>query len=250
MTSSEYVEKFKVAVKCEATRKRYSDTNKHNGDWISRAKIAGDDLVEYRLKMGAAVSEAIMSDPDERVRRAQQTATNNKTPEAREKSRVTAIKTSARPEILQARTLRLQSSYKPSKPERVLSTFLTPLGFRWNCLISDSSFSKKTHRRQIDFTNHEMKTLIEFDGAHHFMTAWKRMPLEDIQKNDLELDAWAVKNGYMLLRIGYTQFKTKTGVILCEQKLLERLNQFSVGVHCFGAEYGDRNLLVSTEVAQ
>lgn len=188
-----------------------------------------------------------MSDLDERHRRSEQMATNNRTPEAREKSRLTAIKTSARPEIIAARTKRLQSSYKPSKPERVIFELLQPLGFRWNCLISDPFFSKKTHRRQVDFINHTTKTMIEFDGGHHFRISWKRMPLEEIQKNDHELDIWAQEHGYMLIRIGHTQFKTRDENLLCWSEVANKLKNFTPGVFCFGSEYGERNVLRTLE---
>lgn len=225
------------------TSERSASTFKDRGQnfaWLKRAKERGDDLSAYREKMGDAVRRAALSNPEERARRARQMATNNRTPEARKKSSETAKLTSARPEILQARTLRLQKSYCPSGAERVIQQLMAEHGFIRNILVSDDSFRTKTHRRQIDFANHSKKIFIEFDGQQHFMPAWKRMPLDEIHINDVELDRWSIKNGYSLIRIGWKNFNSRKSSLDDRAKaalfdLIERPNLR--GVWLIGDEY-------------
>lgn len=239
------------------THAKYSAFNKINGNWIGRANAAGRDLTDYRIKMGDAVRASVMSNFEERTRRSRQMAINNKTPEARTKSSVTAKITSARPDIIEARTKRLQNSYKPSKPERFLEDLLVPVGFKRNYLISDTFFSKPSHRRQVDFIDHNRKIMIEFDGAQHFHESWKRMPLTLIQQNDRELDEWAINHGYVLIRVGYSQYKSRDNMLLrnCIHQLFELFESADHGkVYYLGEEYGDKNSLIvglhSTHVEQ
>lgn len=227
-------------IKCHDTTLKYTEQNRINCDWIKRKKENGDDLSEYRSKMGNAVRNSIMSNPVERARRSYQLGLNNQTPAARELSRITAIKTSARPDIIAARTKRLQNSYKPSRPESCLMTLLKPYGFTRNCFISDTTFHNGSHRRQVDFVNHNRKIFIEFDGQHHFTSSWKRLALESIQKNDVALDKWVLNNHYTLIRVGWKQFHSRKNELTesCRLALVNLLNQPTLeGVWLIGNEY-------------
>lgn len=189
-----------------------------------------------------------MANPDERARRSKLAKTTitawATSDEGRRTASETAKKTSARPEIIEQRTKRLVDSYKPSKGERVLQTFLTPFGFRRNVLITSQEFSAATHKRQIDFMNRERKIAIEFDGQQHFIPAWKRMPLDKIHTNDVELGRWCTNNGCVLIRIGYAHYvrKCETMSDECIKFLTELLtNDVSPGVYLLGKEYTQHN---------
>lgn len=225
-------------ITCDASAETFKARGQ-NFAWLKRAKERGDDLSEYRSRMSVAVRNAVMSDPEERKRRSEQMAANNRTTEARERSSRTAKVTSARPDVIEARTLRLQNSYKPSRGERAFESFLKPLGFKRNMLISDASFQTPSKRRQVDFVNHASKVLVEFDGQHHFCDSWKRLSIDVIHQNDRELDRWAIKNGYMLIRVGWKSFKYKSDSIMdeCKHVFHSLLKNIEPRVVCIGNEY-------------
>jgi very-short-patch-repair endonuclease/DNA-directed RNA polymerase subunit RPC12/RpoP len=244
----EYVQQFPGSlITCEKSAAKFKARGV-NGDWIRRANERGDDLTEYKKKMGEAVRKSIMSNPKERARRSELAkmtinawATSD---EGRRIASETAKKTSARPEILEQRTKRLVDSYKPSKGERVLQIFLTPFGFKRNVLIKSHEFSTSTHKRQIDFMNRDRKIAIEFDGSQHFVPAWKRMPLDRIHVNDVELGRWCINNGYTLIRIGYAHYVRKHEIMSdeCIKYLTELLTrEIQPGVYLLGKEYTQYN---------
>jgi very-short-patch-repair endonuclease len=230
--------------KCQATRDKYVANGKINGDWITRKKEAGEDLTAYKEKMGRAVSTAIMNNPDERKRRSELLGELNKRDDARKRSSVAAKKTSARPEIIKARAERLINSYKPSRPEKAMKNFLSGRGFRRNVLIS-GDFSTLTKRRQIDFLNEDRKIAIEFDGMHHFKPAWKRMPMDIIHRNDVELDCWLVSNDHALIRVGASQYHKNIEDLHepCKQILDLLLSNHSIkkGLYLIGNDYQNHN---------
>ena len=269
LTSPEYIVKYPGSlVKCEMTRARYSEQNRDNGNWITRAKDDGDDLAEYRMKMGEAVSEAIMANPDERARRSQQMAANNRTDEAKEKSRNTAKKTSARPEILAQRTARLKQwrdenfdvFYEKcvvamhntwvSKPERILRQIVQNFcsSFQSNQRLHDVLFTSKSHRKQLDLYSRELGVIIEFDGPIHFSPLRGNDNFDDIIKRDNELNAVVVKKELTLIRVGHDQFTYREGGKFNEamlKVLFNLLKNPTLGVYYLGSAYGERNLLVA-----
>lgn len=230
-------------ITCFSSQEKFNDRSS-NWNWIKRANERGEDLSSYKKKMGDAVRKSILANQDERKRRSslsKSTITKWATSvEGRRVASETAKITSARPEILEARTKRLIYSYKPSKGERALETFVSPLGFRRNVLVKSARFSTKTKRRQIDFLNKEKMIAIEFDGGHHFMNAWKRMSLDTIHKNDLELDDWCKLQGITLIRVSHSQFNTRKNDINeeCKKALLSFLEtKDREGVFFYGNEY-------------
>lgn len=113
-SKEEYVRQFPGApITCENSAKKFKARGV-NADWIRRAKERGDDLSEYKKKMGAAVREAIMANPKERARRSELAKTTitawATSDEGRRTASETAKKTSARPEIIEQRTKRLVDS--------------------------------------------------------------------------------------------------------------------------------------------
>lgn len=246
MNRETYAQKHPGAlVKCQKTFDRYSNQNKENGNWIQRRRDDGDDLMDYRKKMGEAVSSAIMSNTQERERRSKLLGELNKRDDARERSRNTAIKTSARPEIIKQRTKRLiEKAYKPTLGEQALIVTLKDLGFVWNRQIHDSMFINKSQRRQVDFMNHEKRFLIEFDGRQHFVDSWRRSPLEKTHTNDLLLDEWVRQNNCVLVRVGFKQFNYKTKKLSerSESLLLNAINDnLKSGTYFIGDEYVEFN---------
>ena len=230
LDNKEYEKKYPGApVKATATKERYSTQNKYNGNWIERAKADGDDLSEYKEKMGKAVSAAIMSNPEERLRRARQMATNNQTPAARQCSRETAIKTSARLEIQKARAKRLAKwrdenfeefyekclkaahSVWHSKPELVLFQLLSNIDgdycFQHNQVIKSNEFPNRSKRKQVDVADKSLRVYVEFDGIIHFEDRIKgEKTFVKIQQMDRLLDDHINKHGWTLIRISYDQF--------------------------------------------
>lgn len=268
MNREQYKKRYQDAqVKCSETRESYSAQNKKNGNWIERKKNAGEDLTDYRKKMGKAVSAAIMSNPEERLRRARQMAKNNRTPEARRRSRETAIKTSARPEIQKARAKRLQKwrdenfeefyekcikaahSVWHSKPELVLGSVLFNIEgyqFKHNQVVKSNQFQNKSKRKQVDYGDKSLRVYVEFDGKIHFEPKIKgQETYEKIKTQDLMFDNHVIKHRWTLIRISYDQFKYEKqddgspGRFKdeCIKQLLDYLRNPTPGVYHIGEAY-------------
>ena len=239
LTQKDYIEQFPSAlITCSSSAKTFKSRGK-NFAWLQRAIERGDDLTEYKMKMGSAVSKSIMSNPVERVRRAKQLAMNNRTPEAREKSRIVAKKTSARPEIQQARTealahwrdthfdefyekcIKAMLSYKTSKPELWVRTYVQQqyphLGFKGNQRLYDKErfLINKSHKRQVDILSKSHKIIIEIDGYLHFKNVPQWNQLQRVIEKDKELNLNAPLMSYKLIRISYDQWNN-TGVLNTE----------------------------------
>ena len=113
MTGEEYSKRYSVPTICLNASTNYSLVAKNNGDWINRANEQGTDLTEYKKKIGKAVSEAILNNPEEIARRsAMMTVLNSKQQKTKEFKKIvsdTAKATSTRPEIQQQRSIRLKA---------------------------------------------------------------------------------------------------------------------------------------------
>lgn len=262
LSSSEY-QKLGHIVKCTASTKRYSEQNQKNCDWITRAKMKGDDLTEYRAKMGKAVSEAILSDPQERARRAAQMSANNKTHEARLKSKNTAKVTSARPEILAQRTanlarwrethfdefyekclLAMHNSWV-SKPELALLEVVKnhpDYNFTRNQCVKSKNFTAISKRKQVDIGDSDRRVYLEFDGILHFYSVRGDDIYISTQRKDRELDEHILLHQWTLIRVSYDLWKNEFSNE-CLKKLFQLLDDPQSGVFCLGAKYGDRNIL-------
>lgn len=231
-----------------------------NFAWLKRAKERGDDLTEYKAKMGAAVSAAILANPKERARRSAQMTANNKTEAARQLSRNTAKRTSARPEIMAARAERLarwrtenfdvfyekcvkaMHSTWHSKPELVLANVVMSIdaGFKQNQRLHDVCITSKSRRKQVDLANWDTNVIIEFDGKYHFQPIKGDETLNNTRVRDHELDEAVVKQEMTLIRISYDQFSYKDGGKFsdeCLKQLFEHLRDPKPGVHRIGEAY-------------
>lgn len=281
LSKGEYIAHFNCALMPSKVRDKYSACNKHNGDWISRRRAAGADLTEYRIKMGVAVSDSIMSNPVERKRRSE-LCKNILMPIAqsdigRERSREVAIRTSARPEVQAARTENLrrwraehfEDFYEKclskmhacwhSKPERLLFELLRGLDgftFKHNQVVKSDDFENVSKRKQCDIADKAKRLYIEFDGILHFEPRRGQESFIQGQRSDVLFDAHIVKHRWTLIRIGYDQFKYRKhdgGYFLkpCLEALFKLITDPVPGVHYLGSAYGDRNALKSgSEVPQ
>ena len=262
LTKEEY-EKLYGSVRCAVTANNYSAVNAKNGDWIRRKKESGEDLTEYTKKMGVAVSHSIMSNPEERRRRARLMGSLNKTPKARERSSTVAKLTSSRPEILERRTTALRnwrnenwedfyekcvkrfsfSEIRMSNPEVCLRSILENIqgyNFVWSQVIKSDTFENKSKRKQVDFGDKTLRVYVEFDGIHHFKCFKIREDFERTQRNDVALDDHIEKHGWTLIRISYDQYDPKSKFLFkesCLKMLYEILQNPTPGVHRIGLAY-------------
>lgn len=266
LTKLEYTSLYSDAlITCQESSTRFKARGQ-NFAWLKRAKERSDDLTEYKAKMGASVRNAVMSNPSERKRRsefAKETITKWATSdEGRKIASETAKKTSARPEILTARTEKLADwrslhyddfynkcikamhSTWFSKPELHLYSILksvTDYEFKHNQVIKSETFSNKSKRKQIDIADKSKRFYVEFDGIIHFDPRIKgEENFQRIHKNDIKLDEHITKHGWTLVRISYDEYSYKNGGSFsesCIEKLFELLKNPQPGVYKIGKAY-------------
>jgi very-short-patch-repair endonuclease len=244
---------------CENSIKAYKNTK--NYDWITRAKQAGKDLADYKKKMSKSVSEAILSNPKERIRRAELLGSLNKTVEFRKKSSETAKKTSARPEILEHRSQNLAKWQKEnfeefydkctskmincwqSIPEKALFQILRSVEgyeFKRSQRLKSESFISKSKVKLVDAGDKKMRVYVEFDGPLHFEKKFELQTLEETQLKDRLLDEHIEKHCWTLIRISHDQFSYNKGGSFkeeCIRRLFEALKNPQPGVLKIGEAY-------------
>lgn len=270
LTREQYLEQYPDAeLLSESFSRMAVERGKKNGNWISRANEAGEDLTEYKKKMGSALSNSIMSNKKERARRSSLMKDMWTEPDKKiifiETARRTAIKTSARKDIQEARAERLRAwrimnpstfyekctkvmhSKWSSVPEKKLRDFCQGLNpnFLWNQQIkSKEHFNvNKTNSKQIDLIDKTAKIIIELDGPHHFKPIHGQENLLKNKKKDLELNQYCVDNNYILIRVSYSEYLYKPSVKnfnqACLSKIKEILQNNIPGVYKIGKEYGE-----------
>jgi hypothetical protein len=257
-------ENYSGKIICSESSKTYSEQNKYNGNWISRANDAGIDLSDYKEKMSKAVSESILADPDDRKRRSKIMTTVNKSDIMRKKASDTAKKTSARRDIQLQRVARIhawqkanpEEHYKKcilnmldswhSKPENELFNMLkerSKYNFKQNQFLKSNTFITNTKRKQIDIADHGNRMYIEFDGVFHFKQTTLRQlgSLETTQLKDKLLDDFIIDNGFTLIRVSFDQFSYKKSDYgfskKCIDRIFEILEQQISGVYYIGEAY-------------
>jgi len=254
-------EEYDGEVLCESSRLKYESTAKDNGNWITRANERGDDLTDYKERMGKAVRESILSSPDDRKRRAQVMSDVNKTDAMRQKASDTAKKTSARKDIQEKRaanlkkwrdenpdefyekcTFQMKDSWK-SKPELLLFDLLKDVNgysFKQNQIVKSELFISKSKRKQVDIGDKSKRVYVEFDGPLHFKQTGLNQ-LEAVQEKDRLLDEHIIRHGWILIRVSYDQFsyrKSDYGFNKeCMEKVFEILNNPKRGVYKIGELY-------------
>jgi len=231
ISPKEYRKKYGSLV-CDNSIKRYSAIAKKNGSWIKKAKESGQDLSEYKAKLSESISKSIMSNPEERKRRAELLGSLNKTEAFRKKASETAKKTSARIDIQQSRAANLKKWRKlnPDKffnqctlvmhkkwqslPEKKLFEFFKTISedFERNKQIKSNKYFliNKTNSKQIDILNKKQKIIAEFDGKQHFSPIFGEEVLLNIKEKDKELDRFCIDNKFILIRVSQSCFIYRT----------------------------------------
>jgi len=256
------------------TREKKKRAAKQNGSWF--AKLSADEKAEVRagwIENGKKISDSIMSNPEERKRRASMLKEMWDDPDKaaifRENQSETAKKTSARADVQAARAERLKNwrdnnpedfynkctramhktwTSKPEKRLRAFAQSINPL-FKGNQQVNSNKhfFTNKTCRKQVDLIDKENKIIIELDGPHHFDPIFGDEILKINKKKDKELDKFCLDGGYLLIRVSHTEydyrkssndFSTRT-----LNKVREILDAGAPGVYYLGEEYLEKNML-------
>ena len=229
VSKEEYIEKYGMTM-CTASTKNYRDQNTYNSNWINRKKELGESLDDYRQKMSRSVSESIMSNDAERMRRSALLGELNKTKEFREKSSVTAKKTSSRRDIQLSRAERLRDwrnrepekfqkiieislQSRISRPEKkiyeICAEYLGEENLTRQLQIKHSKVPTKSHHARVDIACKEKKIMIEFDGPFHFKPITGEEDLIHRIKRDNAVEEYAIENGWLLVRVSYEFYKKK-----------------------------------------
>lgn len=229
-TSEQYTKEYPGSVTlCDSTGANLSLAHHGRVNWVSRMKSTGQeaDLATKLAEMGKKVSSTLMSNSEERRRRADVLGALNKTKEFRSKASQTALKTSSRIEILLARSERLrqwrienpQAFYEKctskivkmqsSKPEKALAAWTRQTfvehEFRSSQKMYHGSFTTVSKQRQIDIFSKKLGIAIEFDGPIHFKNIPSWNQLEEVQKRDAEVNS-VLSTEFLLIRVSYDQW--------------------------------------------
>lgn len=251
----------------ENSHTKYSE---NHFSYLTDAKEKNIDLSSYKNKMSISVSNAILTNPKEIKRRSELMSEINQTDLMKQKASETAIKTSARPEIIEQRTLQLkewrkenpedfyEKCVKPminsfqSKPELKLFEFISLLdgfSFKRNQFVNSLLINNKSHNKQIDIGDKNKRIYIEFDGVLHFFPKFGEDHLINIKEKDSQLNQHIINHNWTLIRISYDQFVNKTNVVNkvkidtsffkkeCLDEIIELLNANKHGVYKIGEAY-------------
>jgi hypothetical protein len=198
-----------------------------------------------------------MSNPAELQRRSRQLGENNRQASAREKSSLTAKKTSSRPEILAQRSENLSRwrREKPeefqralakslcirvSLPERILYSLISSKfkGTTRQHMIVHQDIPNSSKRARIDIAIKDKGILIEFDGPSHFIDRlYGPENLELRRQRDHAVELYTIENGMTLIRIAHSQFIKKKFLDSCIQEVIAIIENPTPGVYYFGEEY-------------
>jgi len=256
------------------TIEKKKEAGKKNGSWF--AKLSADEQAKVRagwVEGGKKISDSIMSNPEERKRRASmlKEAWNdpNKAAIFRENQSETAKKTSARADVQAARAERLKNwrdnnpedfynkctramhktwTSKPEKRLRAFAQSINPL-FKGNQQVNSNKhfLTNKTSRKQVDVIDEENKIIIELDGPHHFDPIFGDEKLNLNKKKDKELDKFSLDKDYLLIRVSHTEYDYRKSAndfrLRTLNKVREILDNGVPGVYYLGEEYLEKNIL-------
>ena len=261
LTVKDYLQKHPSSIlNCKSSNEKKSKANKENGAWIKRAKDQGKNIDKSLKKMSLSVSQSVMKNLDERVKRSKRLSDLNRRQDFRERSSISAKITSARREIQLKRALALhkwrqenpdvfyekciQKINFSSKPERILFNFLLEVpgfSFRKNQFVKSNFFSSKSKRKQIDIADKSKRIYIEFDGIFHFKKIFTQERFDSAKRSDLELDNHIQNHNWTLIRVSYENFSYKVNDFSneCKRQILEILTTLPPGVHRIGSFYKD-----------
>ena len=258
ISADDYKKDHKII--CDVSFNCYKNQNYHNGNWINRAKERGEDLKDYYERMSQAVSSAILSDPDDRKRRAKVMSDVNKSDVMRKKASETAKKTSARREIQLERVGRIHAWQKANPQEfydKCINKMLNVYNSKPESLLYDiikdyPNYNLKRHRkirsdkfkpykqRDIDIGDADRHLFIEYDGPLHFKQTSLNQ-LDEVREKDILLNNHITDHNWTLIRIGHDQFSYRKSDYGFKKECLDIL--FSIldtptsGVHYIGKVY-------------
>ena len=265
MDMETYKRKFPDAkTLCEKTIENLTKAHKGKKNWFVLLKEAGqDELLKAKIEtLKKKVAETIMNNPAERARRSKLLGDLNKTDEFRKRASETAIETSKRKDLLEARTANLQkwrlenedkwanniqkgSHFKTSKPEKKLLEWIQKefpdLDFRGNQSLFHDDFTTPTKRRQIDILSRNKNIIVEYDGFVHFKNVAKWNQLEEAKKQDKETNK-ALSKSFLLIRVAQSNWHERKGFkeeTLQEIKnlILDHITNPNPKLVCCGKEY-------------
>lgn len=237
LTAKEYmVQHPNSLMLCLNTQTALTQAHKGRINWVEQMKQDGK-LVELQQKidlMSQAVSSAVLSDAQERNRRSKLLGNLNRTDDFRNRASVTAIKTSARVDVQQARAANLKKwreeypqefydkctsqmvKMQSSRPEKTLAlwvqTTFPNVGFKPSQKLYNVNFSTVSKQRQLDISTKIKGIVIEFDGPVHFknIPGWDQ--LENVQKRDHEVNELLSKE-FLFIRVSHDQWHSKKGFV-------------------------------------
>lgn len=265
LSSEDYQKKY-GPIMCEEALKRISDRNKktqQKSNYRNRLKCENkfDELIAFNQAVSRKVSEVVLASNELREIRSLTLTKLNKTDKFRKKASETAIKTSARPEIIKSRVKQLIDwkiknpekiqemlqnlhLFQTSRPEKclykILNKLFPDLNFKNNQQLFNNKFVfNKTLRKQIDIFSKDYKIIVEFDGMFHFKNISKWNQLERTKMKDKCLNELC--NEYCIIRVSADQFsyrKLDFGFAQsCLDKISEILKNPEPGLHLIGAAY-------------
>lgn len=264
--ADEYRKKHKII--CENSVETYSKQNESNGDWIARAQAAGEDLSEYSEKMSQAVSDSIMSNPEERERRSQLRGEINRSDHMRKIASETAKKTSSRPEILEARA-KVLKEWREENPDDFYNKCVYNLVSKGSSeeesilgakimeacnidlfpsVVIEGFEHNKVGKKVVDLANSELNLYIEYDGNLHFDPS--HPGYEKICATDSYMNNFAADKGYIFIRVSHDQFNSnyeRFGSAPFSKALISRIKDIvtdgKAGCYYLGLAYGSKNSL-------
>lgn len=247
----------------DASRERHCKANSSNAKRGNQLLKDEGRFDEIRVRAGRTTSMVIMNDFVERQRRSDlMKRVNKENQEYFNKVRSeAAIRTSARPEIIEKRTENL-ARWREANPEKfwnIVRKFhesfksgledileerikdLPLIGFRRNQQLRNTRWFliNRSHIRQLDFYNRAEKIIIECDGYIHFKNVERWNQLELVNEKDKELEKFCQANGFTLIRLAESCFDRRKRTILHEAIVVKLISEKRRGVFKFGEEYGE-----------
>lgn len=112
------------------------------------------------------------------------------------------------------------------------------LQFERDQILLSDDFSWFPPRKKVDFADFDHKIIIEIDGPQHFSPDVKgALVYHQVVVRDVELNMFAFRKGYTLIRISYDQFVNNKFNDDCLSKLYMLLTSPKPGVHFIGDSY-------------
>lgn len=241
ITKEKYIKKYGCIIS-EVSSKKYSQVNKERPDWRIKARENGFDVEAHDKEVGKKISETIMSNKEERNRRAESLKQLRKTklnsPEVRKIFSDSAKITSARKDIQANRAENLKKwrdnnpkefkkctdamrkalinnppSITVSKPEKLMINYLNCLpGFNFEPKeIKSEIFDWESGAKLIDGVDLKNNIFFEYDGPTHFKNLYSNkdkniLKLEKTKHRDVTLNKYIEDNNFTLIRVSYDQF--------------------------------------------